>query len=209
MASTTETIGYAVIGAGLVGAAAAYHWSKHGDKPLLVVEMNGVASGSAGRNEGLVVMGQVVAGVTVDDLRVGQEMELVVDVLFSDDETDHLIWKWKPVASSTAASLLGVVTAAGGPLTALQPASRSATTVKPPANQHLCLRTVSPYCICLVWITHPPVSCLVVKTSAGSCRSARNAAVYCGANPLLPVRAVGQESKLLPAIICVRAQRRL
>ena len=25
------------------------------------------------------------------------EVELVVDVLFSDDDTDHLIWKWKPV----------------------------------------------------------------------------------------------------------------
>ena len=49
--------------------------------------------------EGLVIMGQVVAGVTVDDLQVGQRMELVVDVLFSDDETDHLIWKWKPVGA--------------------------------------------------------------------------------------------------------------
>lgn len=53
-----EEVETVVIGAGLVGAAAAYHWSKHGDKPLLVVEMNGVASGSAGRNEGLVVMGR-------------------------------------------------------------------------------------------------------------------------------------------------------
>lgn len=49
--------------------------------------------------EGLVVMGQVVAGVTVDDLRVGQEMELVVDVLFEDDDTEHLIWKWKPTGA--------------------------------------------------------------------------------------------------------------
>lgn len=47
--------------------------------------------------EGLTVMGQVVARVGVADLTVGQEMELVVDVLFSDDETDHLIWKWQPV----------------------------------------------------------------------------------------------------------------
>lgn len=47
--------------------------------------------------EGLVVMGQMVAGVTVDDLQVGQPVELVVDVLFSDDDTDHLIWKWKPI----------------------------------------------------------------------------------------------------------------
>lgn len=49
--------------------------------------------------EGLVVMGQMVAGVTVDDLTVGQEVQLVVDVLFSDDDTDHLIWKWKPVTT--------------------------------------------------------------------------------------------------------------
>lgn len=52
-------------------------------------------------HEGLVVLGQVVAGVSVDDLRVGQEMELVVDVLFSDGDTDHLIWKWKPAAVDT------------------------------------------------------------------------------------------------------------
>jgi uncharacterized OB-fold protein len=52
--------------------------------------------------EGIVVMGQVVAGVTVDDLTVGQEMELVVDVLFSDDEIDHLIWKWRPVTDGGA-----------------------------------------------------------------------------------------------------------
>lgn len=49
-------------------------------------------------HEGLVVLGQVVAGVSFEDLRVGQEMELVIDVLFSDDDTDHLIWKWKPAA---------------------------------------------------------------------------------------------------------------
>lgn len=48
-------------------------------------------------DEGLVIMGQVVAGVTVDDLRVGQRMELVVDVLYRDDDAEHLIWKWKPV----------------------------------------------------------------------------------------------------------------
>ncbi|MCB0972259.1 MAG: OB-fold domain-containing protein [Acidimicrobiales bacterium] len=51
--------------------------------------------------EGLVVMGQLVPGVTVDDLRVGQPVELVVDVLFTDEgddgPTEHLIWKWRPV----------------------------------------------------------------------------------------------------------------
>ena len=46
--------------------------------------------------EGLVILGQVVAGVSVDDLTVGQEMEVVVDVLFSDEEHDHLVWTWRP-----------------------------------------------------------------------------------------------------------------
>ena len=32
-------------------------------------------------------MGQVVAGVPVDDLAVGQEMELVLDILYTDDDT--------------------------------------------------------------------------------------------------------------------------
>ena len=52
--------------------------------------------------EGIVVMGQVVAGVTVDDLTVGQEVEVVLDVLFSDADTDHLVWKWKPIEPATA-----------------------------------------------------------------------------------------------------------
>jgi glycine/D-amino acid oxidase-like deaminating enzyme len=48
-----------VIGAGMAGSAAAYHWSKHASTgQMLVLEANGVASGSAGRNEGLVVMGR-------------------------------------------------------------------------------------------------------------------------------------------------------
>ncbi len=46
--------------------------------------------------EKLVVLGQVVAGVTVDDLRVGQEVELVVDTLFTDDDGKHTIYKWQP-----------------------------------------------------------------------------------------------------------------
>lgn len=48
-------------------------------------------------NEGLTVLGQVVQGVGIDDLRVGQEVELAVDTLFSDDEHDYLVWKWAPV----------------------------------------------------------------------------------------------------------------
>ncbi|WP_026240198.1 Zn-ribbon domain-containing OB-fold protein [Parafrankia discariae] len=45
---------------------------------------------------GLVVIGQAVAGVGVDDLRVGASVELVIDTLFSDDDHDYTIWKWRP-----------------------------------------------------------------------------------------------------------------
>ena len=49
-----------VIGAGLAGCAMAYHWGRRAsrDQHLVLLEMHEVASGSAGRNEGLVVMGR-------------------------------------------------------------------------------------------------------------------------------------------------------
>lgn len=49
-------------------------------------------------DEKMVVMGQVLAGVGVDQLRVGQEVELVVDTLFEDDDNEYLVWKWAPRA---------------------------------------------------------------------------------------------------------------
>lgn len=53
----TDTV---VIGAGFTGAAMAYHWSKRApaDRGMVVLEMEDPASGSSGRNEGLVVMGR-------------------------------------------------------------------------------------------------------------------------------------------------------
>lgn len=47
--------------------------------------------------EQMVVLGQCPAGVTVDDLAVGTEMELVVEVLYTEDDVDHMVWKWQPV----------------------------------------------------------------------------------------------------------------
>jgi len=48
--------------------------------------------------EKLVVMGQVVPGVRVEDLSVGDEVELVIDTLSREDGTEYLIWKWQPLA---------------------------------------------------------------------------------------------------------------
>ena len=42
--------------------------------------------------EGLVVLGQVADGYTVDDLTVGAAVELVVETL----QGDESIWRWKP-----------------------------------------------------------------------------------------------------------------
>lgn len=50
--------------------------------------------------EQMVVMGQVVPGVDVDDLSVGDEVELVLDTLYEDDEHEYVVWKWRPLAGA-------------------------------------------------------------------------------------------------------------
>lgn len=52
--------------------------------------------------ERMVVLGQLVPGVEVDDLAAGQEVELVLDTLYEDDDHEYLVWKWKPVGSAGA-----------------------------------------------------------------------------------------------------------
>jgi uncharacterized OB-fold protein len=53
--------------------------------------------------EKMVVMGQVVPGVGVDDLSIGTEVELVTDLLYEDDDHRYLVWKWRPVAPGDTA----------------------------------------------------------------------------------------------------------
>lgn len=48
--------------------------------------------------EGLVVLGQLAQGYGVGDVRVGSEVELVVEPLYTDDDGTRTIWRWKPVA---------------------------------------------------------------------------------------------------------------
>ncbi|HET7683707.1 MAG TPA: OB-fold domain-containing protein [Marmoricola sp.] len=48
--------------------------------------------------EGLVVLGQLAQGYGVDDIRVGSEVELVVERAWTEaDGTDRTMWKWRPV----------------------------------------------------------------------------------------------------------------
>jgi uncharacterized protein len=48
--------------------------------------------------EKIVVLGQVPADVDSADLRIGAPMELVVDTLFVEDDTEHVVWKWRPAS---------------------------------------------------------------------------------------------------------------
>ncbi|MDB5397492.1 MAG: hypothetical protein JWM91_4998 [Rhodospirillales bacterium] len=50
--------------------------------------------------EKMVVLGQV-DGVGVKDLKIGMEMELTLDTLLEDDETETITWKWKPVSGGS------------------------------------------------------------------------------------------------------------
>jgi len=47
--------------------------------------------------ERMIVLGQVVAGVDVAQLRVGMPMELVLETLYREADLDHVVWKWKPL----------------------------------------------------------------------------------------------------------------
>ncbi|MBV9487730.1 MAG: OB-fold domain-containing protein [Frankiaceae bacterium] len=49
--------------------------------------------------EQMVILGQVASGFGVADLEVGQEVELIVEELYSDDEHDYLVYKWKPAGA--------------------------------------------------------------------------------------------------------------
>ena len=46
--------------------------------------------------EQLVVLGQLAAGFTVDDIKVGDEVELVIEPLYELEGDTHLIYKWRP-----------------------------------------------------------------------------------------------------------------
>ena len=47
--------------------------------------------------EKMVVLGQVVRGVEASQLSIGDEVELVLETLYEDDEHEYLVWKWRPL----------------------------------------------------------------------------------------------------------------
>jgi uncharacterized protein len=50
--------------------------------------------------ERMIVLGQVVGGIDVAQLKVGMPVELVLETLCSEGTTDKVVWKWKPQVSA-------------------------------------------------------------------------------------------------------------
>jgi hypothetical protein len=51
--------------------------------------------------------------VTVDDLSVGDEVEMVVDTLYAEDDQEFMVWKWQPVAGVGAGAMAQAKAKAG------------------------------------------------------------------------------------------------
>ena len=49
--------------------------------------------------EKMVILGQVARGVAHADLTTGQDVELVVESLYEEDDSLRTVWKWKPIAN--------------------------------------------------------------------------------------------------------------
>ncbi|MDE3085751.1 MAG: OB-fold domain-containing protein [Acidobacteriota bacterium] len=49
--------------------------------------------------EKMVVMGQVASGIDAGDIHIGDEVELVLEPLYEDEEHVYLIWKWRPLVA--------------------------------------------------------------------------------------------------------------
>jgi len=49
--------------------------------------------------ERMVVLGQMVEGTEVSDLKAGMDVELVLEKLYEDEESEYMVWKWKPLAA--------------------------------------------------------------------------------------------------------------
>ena len=49
--------------------------------------------------EKMVILGQVAQGVAHSQLETGLDVEVVIEKIYEDDETEFTVWKWKPIAA--------------------------------------------------------------------------------------------------------------
>lgn len=52
--------------------------------------------------EQMVVLGRAVEGVSAKDLRVGDEVEVVLESGYQIDQVDQIVWKFRPLAKENA-----------------------------------------------------------------------------------------------------------
>ena len=45
----------------------------------------------------MIVLGQVVTGVGVERLRIGMRMQVALETLYADPQSERFVWKWKPL----------------------------------------------------------------------------------------------------------------
>jgi uncharacterized OB-fold protein len=48
--------------------------------------------------EKMVVLGQLVKGISVEDLKIGMPVELVLETLHETEDDVRVTWKWQPIA---------------------------------------------------------------------------------------------------------------
>ena len=53
--------------------------------------------------ERMIVLGQVISGVEIGDLKIGDAVELVLEPLHEDEESTRMVWKWRPAATGANA----------------------------------------------------------------------------------------------------------
>ena len=57
--------------------------------------------------EQMVVLGQVVPGVALEDLHAGLKVELVLGTLYEDDDHEYQVWRWQPIDPAAGTSETG------------------------------------------------------------------------------------------------------
>ena len=45
------------------------------------------------------MLGQIASDVDPEELKTGDEVELVLETLYEDDDSEFVVWKWKPIAA--------------------------------------------------------------------------------------------------------------
>ena len=51
------------------------------------------------KKEKMVILGQIVEGVQVEELRAGMTMKLTLASLYEKDDQQFMVWKWQPVSN--------------------------------------------------------------------------------------------------------------